>query len=238
VHSISIITVSVLLKQSFSSLVYHNNSLNSIILSFIYLTISHCHLSIVLAVLVSFFLNMSFAQHFSAVCKSCFHNVRYVFVIILIKVLPALLLLLSITLKLTFVALFLYNLPAVQTNRLQLVLNFAARAVTKTPEFHHITHIIKSIHWLNINKRIKCKVITLKHINLSILVNLLPPLSSFHSHRLSRAFSFITLSPPSLTSRLKIANRSFCHSAPVLWNSLPSDLRHVAYLIMSLLHLY
>jgi len=39
----------------------------------------------------------------------------------------------------------------------------------------------------------------------------------------------ITLSRPSLTSRLKIANRSFYHYAPVLWNNLPSHLRQVVH---------
>jgi len=34
---------------------------------------------------------------------------------------------------------------------------------------------------------------------------------------------------PSLTCRLKIANRSFYYYAPVLWNNLPSDLRHVVH---------
>ena len=48
----------------------------------------------------------------------------------------------------------LLNLPTTQTNRLQLVLNSAARAVTKTPEFHHITPILKSLHWLKISERI------------------------------------------------------------------------------------
>jgi len=42
----------------------------------------------------------------------------------------------------------------------------------------------------------------------------------------TRSSSLITLSRP-LTSRLKIANRSFYHSAPVLWNNLPSHLRQV-----------
>jgi len=54
-------------------------------------------------------------------------------------------------------------------------------------------------------------------------------LLSFPSHRSTLSSSPITLSSPSLTSRLQIANRSFYHSAPVLWNSLPSDLSHVAY---------
>jgi len=46
----------------------------------------------------------------------------------------------------------LLNLPArsTQTIRLQLVLNSAARAVTKTTKFHHITSILKSLHWLKI----------------------------------------------------------------------------------------
>jgi len=33
----------------------------------------------------------------------------------------------------------LLNLLATQTNHLQFVLNYTARAVTKTPKFHHIT---------------------------------------------------------------------------------------------------
>jgi len=54
----------------------------------------------------------------------------------------------------------LLNLPATQTNRLQLVLNSVARAVTKTPKFLHITPILKSLHWLKINDRIKYKVLS------------------------------------------------------------------------------
>jgi len=75
------------------------------------------------------------------------------------------------------------NLPATQTNRLQLALNSAARAVTKTPKFHHITPFLKSLDWHKINGRIKCKVlsVTISHINLSNWSTFLPPLSSFIS---------------------------------------------------------
>jgi len=67
-----------------------------------------------------------------------------------IKLLPELLLLLSFTLNLTIVTRsLLLNLPATEANRLQLVLNSAARAVTKTPKFHRITAILKYLHWLN-----------------------------------------------------------------------------------------
>jgi len=40
------------------------------------------------------------------------------------------------------ISLLLY-IPATQTNCLQLVLIYAALAVTKTPRIHHITHTIK-----------------------------------------------------------------------------------------------
>jgi len=50
---LSILCLLILLKLSFSSLVYHNNSLNSIILTFNYLTMSYFHLLILLAIFVS-----------------------------------------------------------------------------------------------------------------------------------------------------------------------------------------
>jgi len=112
----------------------------------------------------------------------------------------------------------LLNLPASQTNRLQLVLNSAARSVTKTPKFHRITPILKSLHWLKINERIKYKVLFLTYKSLKTgQPSYLRSLLSFPSHRCTRSSSLITqVSRPSLTSRLKIANRSFYHSAPVL----------------------
>ena len=45
----------------------------------------------------------------------------------------------------------IYNLP--QINRLQQIQNFLARTVV--PEFSHITPVLRSLHWLKINKRIE-----------------------------------------------------------------------------------
>jgi len=53
--------------------------------------------------------------------------------------------------------------------------------------------------------------------------------SRLSSHRCTRSSSLITLSRPSLTPRLKIANRSYYHSAPALWNNLTSYLRQVVH---------
>jgi len=82
--------------------------------------------------------------------------------------------------------------------------------------------------WLKINERIKYKVLCLTYKSLKAgQPPYLRSLLSFPSHRCTQSSSLITLSRPSLTSRPKIANRSFYHSAPVLWNYLPSHLRQV-----------
>jgi len=74
---------------------------------------------------------------------------------------------------------------------------------------------------------------SLSHINLSNLVNLLTSALFFHS-LLIFVLGPLFLSPlVALLSPLVliflIANRSYYHSAPVLWNNLPSDLRHFAH---------
>jgi len=65
----------------------------------------------------------------SVVSKSCFHNIRdlrRIPIVLLIKQLPAPLLYSSlIHSKIDYCNFLLLNLPATQTNRLQLVLNFA-----------------------------------------------------------------------------------------------------------------
>jgi len=88
----------------------------------------------------------------------------------------------------------LLNLPATQTNHLQLVLNAAARAVTKTRKFHHITHILKSLHWLKIglNERIKY-VLFLTYKSLKLVNNLTSALF-FHSLHIV-LLSLLLLSP-------------------------------------------
>jgi len=79
------------------------------------------------------------------------------------------------------------------------------------------------------NTRFSLSHITLKTGQPSYLRSL--PL--FPSHRCILGLPLITLGRPSLTSRLKIANRSFYQSAPVLWNNLPSHLRQVVHHVTS-----
>jgi len=56
-----------------------------------------------------------------------------------------------------------YNLPRSQIKRLQNIHNSLARAVTRMPKSFHITPVVKSLHWLKINERIKYKLISLTY---------------------------------------------------------------------------
>jgi len=59
---------------------------------------------------------------------------------------PVPLLHLSFTLNIDYCNSLLLNIPVAQTNRLRLILNSAARAVTKIPNFHHNSPTFKSLH--------------------------------------------------------------------------------------------
>src|SRR6218665_3025198 len=55
------------------------------------------------------------------------------------------------------------NLYSTQRQRLQLIQNSYARDVTRTPRHHHITPVLKSLHWLKIPERIRFKVLSLTY---------------------------------------------------------------------------
>jgi exonuclease III len=101
--------------------------------------------------------NLTFSQHISSVSKSCFHHIRDLRRIrnTIDHSTASTIASSLIHSKLDYCNSLLLNLPSSQTNRLQLVLNAAARAVTKTPKLNHISPILKSLHWLKINQRIK-----------------------------------------------------------------------------------
>jgi len=195
--------------------------------------------------------NLSFAQHISAVSKSRFHNIRDLRRIrnTIDQTTACTIAASLIHSKIYYCNSLLINLPTTQKHRFQLVLNSAASAVTQNSQVSSHYSYSKSLHWLNlvwfdsfyvrallkINEIIKYKVLSLTYKSgktgqPSYLCSLL----SFTSNLCTRSSSPITLGRPSLTSRLNIANKSYCHCAPVLWKS-PI---YVTLFITSLLHLY
>jgi hypothetical protein len=115
--------------------------------------------------------------------------------------------------KLDYCNSLLLNLPASSLKRLQFVLNSAARAVTNTSKFSHITPILKSLHWLKIEQRIHFKIlslITYKALDTN-RPTYLRSLLTVQDIRNTRSASIVSLVHPTNPSRLKITNRSFFH---------------------------
>jgi len=50
------------------------------------------------------------------------------------------------------------NLPAVQMDRLQSVLNAAARLLFKTSKFSSVTPLLRHLHWLRMSERVQFKL--------------------------------------------------------------------------------
>ena len=53
------------------------------------------------------------------------------------------------------------NLPLSKINRLQKIMNEAARLITYTPRNEHITLAMKDLHWLPVKERIEFKILTI-----------------------------------------------------------------------------
>ena len=53
--------------------------------------------------------------------------------------------------------------PDCSLNRLQRILNTAARILCKIPKFDHITRTLLDLHWLPIQQRIQFKILILTY---------------------------------------------------------------------------
>jgi len=98
----------------------------------------------------------------------------------------------------------------------------STRAVSKTPKFAHFTPVLKSLHWFQIEQCIQYKVASITY---KVLQSSLNNLLNVQYNSTTCSSDIITLQRPSVRSRLKVTDRSFTHYAPVLWNSLPKQLR-------------
>src|SRR6218665_3271215 len=65
--------------------------------------------------------------------------------------------------KLNYCNSLFLNTDITEINRLQTIQNDLARAVTRTPKHHHITPVLKWLHWLKIPERIEYKAISLSY---------------------------------------------------------------------------
>uniref|UniRef100_A0AAY4DRN7 Reverse transcriptase domain-containing protein n=1 Tax=Denticeps clupeoides TaxID=299321 RepID=A0AAY4DRN7_9TELE len=111
-------------------------------------------------------------------------------------------------------------------SKLQLVQNAAARVLTRTRKFDHITPVLQSLHWLPIKFRIDYKILLLTYKALNGLApqymsELLVPYEPPRPLRSMGAGSILVPKVQKVTA----GSRSFSYRAPQLWNSLPVSVR-------------
>ena len=112
-----------------------------------------------------------------------------------------------------------------QVKRLQLVQNAAARLVTYTRKFAHITPFLKSLHWLPVEHRLTYKILLITHRALKFSSpQCISSLLNFRKPGRSglRSANTSTLIIPK--TRRSWGDRAFASAAPRLWNSLPNTL--------------
>ena len=116
----------------------------------------------------------------------------------------------------------LAGLPDTDILKLQKIQNTAARILTRTKKYDHISPILKDLHWLRVRERIEFKILMLTY---KCLNDLAPPylselLEDYVPPRSLRSESQLNLKVPRTRLR-SFGDRAFSHVAPVLWNELP-----------------
>jgi hypothetical protein len=171
--------------------------------------------------------NLTFNDQISAVCKSCnwhIHDlwrIRSTLDLATAKTIATSL----VHSKLDYCNSLYLNLPEGQISRLQRIQNSLARAVCKVPKHQHITPHLRSLHWLKIPERINYKLCSITYTVLQQQQpSYLHHLINNQPARPTRSSTHVTLRrPPAVRSA--ISNRSYYHSIPKLWESLPPELR-------------
>ena len=129
-----------------------------------------------------------------------------------------------ISFRLDFCNSLLHNIPQYQLNRLQPLQNAAARLVTLTKRYDHISPVLKSLHWLPVCDRITFKVLLLAFHTLcgrapEYHIDALPRHTPTRNLRSSQSVKLIVP-----RTRRSWGTRAFQFSAASLWNNLPSHI--------------
>ncbi len=163
-----------------------------------------------------------------AVCTSAYYHLRNISRIRRYLTEPATQILVHslVTTRLDYCNSLLYGVPRRTLAKLQRVQNAAARLVAHSSRRQHITPVLRQLHWLPVEYRVKFKILLLSFKALHGkapsyirgMLNLTKPV------RLLRSQCAPTLERPR-TRSVKYCDRAFSVAAPALWNGLPAHIR-------------
>ena len=172
--------------------------------------------------------DMSMKHHVKVVCKSGYYHLRNISRIkkclssdALQTVIHAL-----ISSRLDYCNSLLAGVPDCVLQNLQYLQNSAARLLSGTKKYEHITPILKSLHWLPVRYRIDFKILlmTYKALN-GMAPKYICELLVYRDARQSRSTSQNYLIVPK-TRCVTFGDRAFSVYAPREWNKLPLSIRN------------
>ena len=117
------------------------------------------------------------------------------------------------------------NIAKQDLSKLQRVQNCLARVILRAPRFSPSLPLLKQLHWLPVNYRIKFKLCTLTFRALAIHQ---PPYlaSLLHFSNIPRQLRSSTSQQLSIPrTKLNLGKRAFSVAAPIIWNELPTTLK-------------
>lgn len=121
----------------------------------------------------------------------------------------------------------LFGLPSKLVDKLQRIHNAAAKLLTKSKKYDHVTPILQQLHWLPISQRIIFKVLllTFKALNGDGPIYLKDLTMFYKPSRLLRSASDTSLLAVPKTKLKTYGDRAFSVAGPVLWNNLPAYIK-------------
>ena len=124
---------------------------------------------------------------------------------------------------------FLAGLPAYQREKVQLILNYAARLIYWRRKYDHVTPLLlDDLHWLRVPQRVRYKSCLLVYkamygLSPSYIISYCRSVTSVQgsSTLRSAAHNQLVISG----SKTKLGDRSFSVAGPSAWNNLPDFIK-------------
>jgi hypothetical protein len=182
--------------------------------------------------------DLSMKTHVTSVVKGCFSALRLIRSVSRSLSRHALLTLIRalVVSKVDYCITALVGVSIHLLDRLQAVLNAAARLVLSARKFDHITPLLRDLHWLRVPERIQFRLCVLTFrclhgLGPSYLADSFTRASDVQScRRLRSSTTKMLVVPP--TRRSSLGDRAFPVAAARAWNCLPASIRSESSLVI------